>query len=175
MWKVSKSKSNSEKIKFHILKEDEIISVSEFISGLKESEAFRTFYNSMLIDNPFTAFFRENKPMTFDSLVDDYEFCIVNGEELNRVAYPETFAEHFKTSKLIVSCPVQDHSHYTHLGKFVRSSSKNQIDNFWKKVGGEMLNHVSDNPKWLSTAGMGVYWPHARIDSCSEILSEFGI
>jgi hypothetical protein len=161
MWKTSAIESNPEKIKFQILRDEKIISVSEFISGLKDSEEFRAFYNSVLADAAFPAFFWEHKPITFDSLDDAYEFMLVNSEALNNVqSDPHAFAEHFNSqeevisfsnlygdAKLIVPCPAKNDSNYTHLGKFVRNSSEKQIDSFWKKVGEEILNSISEKPK----------------------------
>ena len=48
---------------------------------------------------------------------------------------------------------------------FLRDGPPEQIDQFWKLVGMRMQQAVSNEPVWLSTAGLGVSWLHLRIDS----------
>ncbi len=66
---------------------------------------------------------------------------------------------------MIVPTPVGEESIYNHLASFVRSAPKKQTLEFWKKVGEEYDKKIGQETKWLSTAGLGVYWLHVRIDS----------
>ena len=57
---------------------------------------------------------------------------------------------------------------YGHLASFVRGASAEQQVAFFRAVG-TALEHALENrggaPTWLSTAGTGVAWLHARLDS----------
>ncbi len=70
-----------------------------------------------------------------------------------------------KDEQLIVPCPIKEHSVYTHIGNFIRDAGASQKHEFWKQVGEETLKHIGEEPRWLSTSGLGVFWLHVRIDS----------
>ena len=54
---------------------------------------------------------------------------------------------------------------YAHIAEFVRNAPQYQLREFWNAVGRQLESHVDEHPRWLSTAGLGVYWLHARVDS----------
>ena len=96
----------------------------------------------------------------------------------NIIADSSSFKEHFKEEKDVLSFPnlgrdaqlivpnqISSSSNYNHLATFVKNAPLNQIVNFWKKVGEEYDKLIGTETKWLSTAGLGVYWLHVRIDS----------
>lgn len=63
-----------------------------------------------------------------------------------------------------------DRSVYTHLAAFVRRAPASQVHAFWQAVGKATDERMWDRSSaehavWLSTAGMGVAWLHARLDS----------
>ena len=66
---------------------------------------------------------------------------------------------------LVVPCPVGPPSSYAHLAAFVRNASERQRHALFAALGASVLSHLSDRPLWVSTAGMGVYWLHLRLDS----------
>ena len=107
-------------------------------------------------------------------------------------ANPRPFQDHFhrnyenvisfqnlgRDATLIVPSPwkpqrlnkmVQDYNHYCgHLGDFVRYADSLIVRNFWRKVAKTMKEEIlsqRSSTLWLSTAGDGVAWLHARIDA----------
>lgn len=91
---------------------------------------------------------------------------------------PEAFAEHFRSDKyavqfeslgrdatLIAPCPRDREASYAHLAAFVRSASPDAAVELWQLVASAMNSRLGDQPIWLSTAGLGVYWLHVRIDT----------
>lgn len=179
MWQIQKIESHSNSFRFEILEENSEISYDTFINRLITSENFRKFYNRVLKRSNFEAFFWENIPVTKNTLYNTYECAIINSTFLARQsADSDTFSSYFSNRELVVSfpnlggdaqliapCPDRSHSTYTHIGNFVREAPEDQIMEFWKLVGKEMKQHITDEPKWLSTSGLGVFWLHARIDS----------
>jgi len=178
MWQIDELESTQSNTKFSILEDEVRISNDCFLNLLKDSQRFRDFYNGYLADSRFEAFFWENKPVTLNTLKEGYECNLVNSGFLaGRSPDPEAFSSYFKKDKpvvsfpnlgrdarLIVPCPFSSHSVYTHIGNFVQEAPASQIREFWRTVGVEMLEHISDKPKWLSTSGLGVFWLHVRID-----------
>ena len=65
---------------------------------------------------------------------------------------------------LVVPCPIQGKA-YPHLAAFVRQAPETQIHSFWAMLGKTYSSTLGEEPKWLNTAGLGVYWLHVRIDS----------
>ena len=179
MWDIFEIESTEQNVKFGILKDDEAISNREFLELLRNSESFRDYYNSFLADSDFEAFFWENKPMTDETLDQDYECNIINTDFLaGRSPDSETFSQYFKKNayvvtfpnlandaELIVPCPINTDIAYTHIGNFVRKAGNEQIDKLWQMTGSETLKAIGSKPKWLSTSGLGVYWLHIRIDT----------
>ena len=179
MWETFEIESSDQNIKFGIHEEDSPISNQKFLQLLRDSRDFRIFYNEFLAESDFDAFFWENKPITTETLADDYECNIINSDFLaGRSPDSQTFSQYFDESKsvvtfpnlgndaeLIVPCPKKENNCYTHIGSFVRKAAREQIDEFWQITGSETLDSISSKPKWLSTSGLGVFWLHVRIDS----------
>lgn len=169
----------SESRKFGIKEKSKPITQERFLCLLRESVEFIDFYNETLAASGYEAFFWENRPVTHNTLGDSYECSLINTQFLtNRTPDRQTFSQYFKTGKqvvsfpnrggdamLIVPCPDQEKPGYTHVGTFVRQAGEDQIVAFWKTVGEQTLKAIGQEPKWLSTSGLGVYWLHVRIDS----------
>lgn len=179
MWKTAEIDSSDQHFKFGIREDNSPVSNSTFLKRLGNSEPFRKFYNGILVDSGFEAFFWENKPITNDLLVEEYECNLIDSGYLAG-KYPdiETFQDHFDRSKevvcfsnlgkdaqLIAPVPKGEVDCYTHIGVFVRKADKHQADVFWKRVAKETMQGINEEPVWLSTSGLGVLWLHARIDS----------
>lgn len=178
-WRLKPLESTEANLKFNINHNDERLSTKQFLHYLKSSIEFRTFYNNILINCGFAAFFWENKPLTNEKLNNDYECNLVNSQFLaDQSPDSETFRNYFDSDKevvtfknlgkdadLIVPVPKNEVGCYTHIGAFVRCKNRNQIDAFWKTVANETLRITGNKPVWLSTSGSGVYWLHARIDT----------
>ncbi|MDX2301933.1 MAG: hypothetical protein NW226_03995 [Microscillaceae bacterium] len=179
-WKAEKTDIQKESVhKYFIFQNENLLSYSDFLHHLSDSQSFRVFYNTLLADCDFKAFFWENPPTSKSSLDQNYEFVLIKNDFLSSVqANAQTFASHFSPketvvdfpnlggdTRLIVPTPISTSDFYSHLGNFVRNAPLDQIDAFWKKVGEKYLESVKNGKYWLSTSGLGVYWLHVRIDT----------
>lgn len=179
MWNIDEIESSKTNLKFGISEERSPVSNRQFLQLLKEESSFRSFYNEFLIGLGFDAFFWENKPMLNSNLDAEYECNVINTDFLaGKSPDVQTFRSYFKEDRevvtfpnlgkdatLIAPCPVDQNRGYAHIGTFIREAPVAQIQAFWKRVGQEMLSEMKDDPRWLSTSGLGVFWLHARIDS----------
>lgn len=182
MWQTqSKEINEGQVIHFQVLEDEKVMSFREVIHHWREIPAFRSYYNNILKEAPFEAFFWEVMPISLKELDRDFEFVLVSSNSLTRVrANKSAFQEHFKQypekevisfpnlsgdAQLVVPTPQISKQNYTHLAKVVRNAPDSQIDALWKMIGREYEGKLEEKPKWLSTAGLGVYWLHIRIDS----------
>ncbi|CAA6801635.1 MAG: Unknown protein [uncultured Aureispira sp.] len=163
---------------FQIKQADLLLTFEQVILLWKTSKDFRLFYTQMLREVPFAAFFWENQAITNATLQQNYTFVIVGTTAFNgKKPNPKPFQAYFlaqkeivcfpnldKTARLIVPSPNSVKETYTHLGNFIRNAPYRQIDAFWEQIGLEMEQGISEQPLWLSTSGLGVYWLHARLD-----------
>lgn len=166
-------------VKYKITYNDKALSFSEVIDLWKSSETFRNFFSSILRNSYFQAYFWETHPITSNTLNRDFEFVLVESSRLTSIEADDTsFRKHInvdnavvsfmnlgKDAKLVVPTLKSDKSHYNHLAGFIRNCPEYQIDEFLKVIANEYEQLISEKPLWLSTAGLGVYWLHVRIDS----------
>lgn len=116
----------------------------------------------------------ELPPLRHDTLQREFEAVCIRNPRLATVApEPDVFAEHFGAeavasfgnlggdSTLIAPCPPGD---YGHLLSFLRSAPAEVAQALWSRVSREVSWSLDDDPLWVSTAGMGVYWLHVRLD-----------
>lgn len=155
-----------------------ILSYADVIDLWQNAPEFRRFFNTILANAPFPAFFWEVAPINNQELEKPFEFVLVNSSILPQVvADPHAFQEYFhpnqlvvdfwnlgKDARLIVPTPVAEASCYPHLAQFVRNAPAEQIDAFWQRVGEVYGASLYEQPLWLSTAGLGVSWLHLRLD-----------
>lgn len=155
------------------------LNFKDVFSLWQSSGDFRKFYIDILSKNPYKGYFWEVKPYHQENINDPFEFVLVDSKVLPGLkANDASFSKYFKENKLVVSFPnlgndaelivpaaLSEKENYAHLAKFVRNAPEDQVDEFWKTVGEKAMNSIGDRPKWLSTAGLGVYWLHVRIDT----------
>jgi hypothetical protein len=145
--------------------------------------AFRSLLVEQLRSAPFAGYFWETPPTTVTTCDDQpFEFVVIDAPTLQRVAAePEAFREHFardsgedgvvtfenlgRDATLVVPTPEDALEKYAHLAAFVRAAPPRQIDALFRRVGAACAARLSEHPQWLSTASLGVYWLHVRIDS----------
>ncbi|MEM6802200.1 MAG: hypothetical protein AAF696_12400 [Bacteroidota bacterium] len=165
--------------KYKIFLKDQPISYQDFIHLLGDSHEFRTYYSQLLAQSELSAFFWEHKAMSLRSLHTTYEFVLIDSPALAKVeANPAAFLEKFSPGQpiasfknlggdaaLVVPSSLDTFKAYPHLASFVREAPKNQQDEFWIEVAKTYVAELGDQPKWLSTSGLGVYCLHVRIDS----------
>lgn len=137
---------------------------------------FRSSWQAALRAVPFEAYAWECPPITATSASRPFECVFVSSPSLAHMTpEPEVFAEHFRggceavtfrnlggDAVLVAPCP--DAGEFTHLARFAATASPARSDAFWKAVGTATQARLGDRPVWLSTAGLGVGWLHARLD-----------
>jgi hypothetical protein len=174
--------SVSEKVVKYQIKEDEqILTYSEVIQKWKSEADFRVFYTELLANSSFQAFFWEHPPLTLANQNQNYEFILYDAPTFLRVSADEVSFENYfsqatdyegvvsfmnlgKNALLVVPCPLSDLENYTHLANFVRQAPLSQQHSLWQALAQALENQLNTNPIWLSTAGLGVYWLHIRLD-----------
>lgn len=145
-------------------------------------ESFRCVFMSILRDVPYTAFYWETPAVTRDTLERPFEFVLIDSPSLAGVP-PDmhAFSEHFDTgcddtgivsfanlggdAFLVAPCPVVASDAYAHIGAFTRKAPLHQQHALWQSVGRSVEEQISEQPLWVSTAGLGVFWLHVRLDS----------
>lgn len=146
------------------------------------SAPFRQAFIDHLCAEPFPALFWETPPLTKNAADRPFEYVVTEASRL-ATASPEVeaFGEHFekdssgdgvvvfenlsRDAMLVVPCPRTDHAHYTHVAAFLRGAPPAQVHALLSALGRSVLERINDRPLWVSTAGMGVYWLHVRLDS----------
>lgn len=173
---------NETVLKYTIDKDGVVLLFKDVITLWQSDNEFRTYFIGLLKDAPFDGYFWETPPITKHELARPFEFVLVYSSLFSSlIANKRSFAEHFgrtsdfedvvsflnlgKDARLVVPCPINDDLDYPHLAAFVRNAPDVQLHEFWKCVGYHMEHHVSEKYTWLSTAGLGVYWLHIRLDS----------
>jgi Family of unknown function (DUF6940) len=148
----------------------------------RDDEPFRSQLISELARSAFAAYFWETPPITASTLDRPFEFVLTEARALATAA-PErrAFAEHFPRdhdddgvvvfdnlggdAALVVPCPIASPSAYVHVAAFVRNAPVPQVHALFSRLADEALRRVSERPLWVSTAGMGIFWLHVRLDS----------
>ncbi|MGH1366885.1 MAG: DUF6940 family protein [Calditrichia bacterium] len=161
------------------LQDGEEVSYSRWIAGLRDSEDFTKSFIEVLQNSPFKGYFWEVRPITRSRLDEPFEFVLVEGNMLTKLTTDTTaFREYFEDgssvkafanlgadAQLIVPAQLGNIASYAHLAAFVRNAPESQVVEFWQQVATEYDKFIGDQVKWLSTAGLGIYWLHVRIDS----------
>jgi hypothetical protein len=151
---------------------------ADVIRAWDGDEPFRAQFNALLANVPYTAFRWETPGVTEATLTQPFDFVVLDSPGLARRPDPAAFADYFPRAAdgiatfanlggdavLVVPCPEAESSAYGHLAAFVRHAPERQRDAFWRAVGAALARRVGAKPVWLSTAGAGVAWLHARLD-----------
>jgi hypothetical protein len=171
MWTAQSEQLDEDRgLQFSIALDSHPATVADVLHGWQSDAGFRTLFNSLLADAPFTAFRWETPPVTSRTLSQPFEFVLLDSPGLDRDPDREAFAEHFTSSAsgvavfpnlgrdsiLVAPCPVVEPSAYGHLAAFVRLAPEFQRHSLWQSVGETMTQRVGTKPVWLSTAGAGV-------------------
>ncbi|MCG8350784.1 MAG: hypothetical protein MI924_23685 [Chloroflexales bacterium] len=152
---------------------------ADVLHGWQNDTMFRSMFNAVLADAPFSAFRWETPPVTVTTVARPFEFVLLDSPWLARPPDPEAFAEHFTKSPtdsvlafpnlggdaiMIVPCPKSAPSAYGYLAAFVRAAPEAQRHALWQLLGEVMARRIGAKPVWLSTAGGEVAWLHVRLD-----------
>ena len=152
--------------------------IADVLRGWRNDADFRTLFNVLLAEVPFTAFRWETPAVISATVSQPFEFVLLDSPGLARRPDPKAFAAHFSEADadiavfpnlgadaiMVVPYPVAEPSAYGHLAAFVRLAPESQRQALWKAVGDAMGRRIEAKPVWLSTAGAGVSWLHVRLD-----------
>jgi len=151
---------------------------ADVVRGWQGDANLRSLFNSLLADTPYFVFRWETPVVTSTTMLQQFEFVLLDSPGLAREPDPEAFAQHFPAADagvatfpnlsgdavLVVPCALSEPSAYGHLAAFVRFAPEAQRHSFWQAVGEALTRRVGVKPVWLSTAGAGVSWLHVRLD-----------
>ncbi len=185
MWKyqVETLNLNSNRIqKFSLFSHNQQLTYAEVIELWQQDHNFRSFFISLLAESPFIAYFWETPPITTSTVHQSFEFVLIDSLQLARVnpdrdsfrqyfvsTLPDreviTFSNLGKDALLIVPCPLVESTAYPHLASFARKAPQSQQHKLWQTAGTTIKQRLNDQPMWVSTSGLGVYWLHLRLDS----------
>ncbi len=153
------------------------------VLALWQSErAFRDRFTGILAADPFAAYRFETPALTRANMDQSFEFVLLDAPDFcdrapDRAAFSSyftqldedggivTFSNLGSDATMVVPSGHHADDAYGHLAAFVRNAPAAQTDAFWRVLANAVLAHTGDTPIWLSTAGGGVAWLHARIDA----------
>lgn len=164
-----------------------VMSVGEVLDGWATNEEFRRFYVSQLKAEQFEAAFWETPPMLTTTLDRPFKYVLIDSPKPYGLASVReerrAFQEHFVdkqdvdvvafynlggTSRLIAPVAKGDsggNRNYAHFLSFLRTAPEEQATKMFEVVAQEFREALDTRkPVWLSTAGMGVYYTHVRLD-----------
>ncbi|WP_144866901.1 DUF6940 family protein [Hyella patelloides] len=189
MWQSEVEILQSKRVqKFTIFANQQQLTYSQTIELWQSDSEFNSFFNSLLANSPFSAYFWETPPITLSTINRKFEFVLVDNPRLQQVKpNPNPFKKYFtstfkeqdivtfsnlhKDATLVVPCPLIENSAYTHVANFVRQAPFSQQIALWKTVGEVVQQNLNQKPIWVSTSGLGVYWLHIRLDSYPKYYS----
>ncbi len=170
-----------------ILSGSEPLLYSEVIRLWRADDGFADFFSAELAQAPLDAYFWETPPIDRAAVRRAFEFVLVESPTLARVEPDQrAFAEHFggaadgtvvtfpnlrHDAVLVAPVPEGGVPGYAHLAGFLRSAPEPRRRALWRAVGSAIERELSDRPLWVSTAGLGVYWLHVRLDSFPKYYS----
>ncbi len=168
-------------------------SVRDVLSGWEnpdDADNFGALWRESLRALPFEAYFWETPPLTRARLDASFECVFVDAPALARTrAERQPFSSHFaalrasqdavvfanqgRDAMLVAPAPRAEPglepATYPHLAAFMRHATPSQIDPTWhllaETVQSQLAGRGADQPLWISTSGLGVYWLHFRIDT----------
>lgn len=183
VWDAQIETSDSSRVQtLSLLRSGQPVSFAEVLALWQDAAEFRDYFLSLLSTSPYDAYFWETPPVTTSTANRPFEFALVESTELSQ-AHPEpdafrnqfdladpadtilTFPNLGGDALLVVPRPLAPPLAYAHLAAFVRRAPEAQKHALWKAVGDAVKRRIGERPLWLSTAGLGVYWLHLRLDS----------
>jgi hypothetical protein len=148
---------------------------------LEGNEEFRSWYCQTLVDCTFEAFFWEHPPFSTTTFDNKAEFVLLNAPSLASIKpEPAPFESEFANQPnqdvlvfpnlggdalLIVPRPIGRLEAYPHLAAFLRNAPASQVHALWQSIAKVVGDKLSPQPRWLSSAGLGVSWLHLRLDT----------
>ena len=168
-------------LRYRLLSEGAELTFRALFRMLESDAAFADWYSSTLSKASPQAYFWEHPPLTDRSFDEKAEFVLIESSALARLdPDPAPFGAQFSNhpnsevitfsnlggdALLVVPTPIASHEAYPHLAAFLRAAPKQQIQALWKATAQAVRETLGSEPRWLSTAGMGVSWLHLRLDT----------
>jgi len=181
MWDVQVDTQENDVNKIRLFANNGEMRYADVIQGWRTNHEFRNFYISILKQSPLEAFFWENPPLTGSSIHQAYEFVLVNSPQLsNADADSRSFSRQFELqskdqsvirfsnlggdAELVVPRPGTPERHYAHFAAFLRAAPSAQVHELFVVLADALKDRDREEPVWVSTSGLGVYWLHIRLD-----------
>ncbi|MGE0788663.1 MAG: hypothetical protein AB7S26_23530 [Sandaracinaceae bacterium] len=169
-------------LSMRLLEGDRALSFRAVFAALEADPAFADWYTARIAEVPFDGLFWEHPALTPARFDNPYELALIDGPALAGFdADRAPFAAHFAASDgpvvsfdnlggdahLIVPRPIDPDGPddaYAHLAAFVRRAPPAQVRSFWHHIGRSVTQRLRPAALYVSTAGLGVAWLHARLD-----------
>ena len=178
MWTIQRDHPEStQTLRWRFFAGDERLSYADFLHALSTDTTFRELIQEEMRVAPYVAFRWETPPLDSSNIEQPFECLLHDSPELDVRGVPTDFEAYFQSgvevvsfknlggdATLIVPCPISKSANYSHIGAFHRSAPNSQQHAFWIAVANAALTRIGSKPLWLSTAGGGVDWLHARLD-----------
>lgn len=124
---------------------------------------------------PWPAYCVELPPIALDALDRPFEVVLVDSPALARtVADLSAFAAHLGDGDTAVFdnlsgdarlvAPTRADDDCAHIAAFTRTARVERQRALWTAVGDAARDLLGAEPRWISTAGLGVPWLHVRLD-----------
>ncbi|NNF57611.1 MAG: hypothetical protein HKN04_05155 [Rhodothermaceae bacterium] len=168
-------------LRYQILDAGGPLSFRDLFGRLETDADFAKWYAGTLSEAAPRAFFWEHPPLTAHNFDDAAEFVLIESSSLAQLQpdpqpFEDQFARHPDNdvivfpnlggdALLVVPTPVARHEAYPHLAAFLRGAPKRQVRALWKAAAQAVHETLGVEPRWLSTAGLGVSWLHLRLDT----------
>jgi len=183
VWRIIKKELQPGRLEHYqiVTADDSLMSYAQVIECWANDALFAEFFSDQLASSAFAAFLWETPPITRATVHRSFECVLVDSPSLARAA-PDavTFAEHFQAgagqamvcfenlggdARLVAPCPLEPLAACTHLAGFLREAPARVRIKLWQEVSAAVKRVLSEQPVWISTCGLGVYWLHVRLDS----------
>jgi len=168
--------------RYSLTRDAAALSFSDVLDLWQSDSDFRSYYTQLLADSPFAAYRWETPALTTSNGTQSFEFVLLNSPGFcSRKTDQTTFGSYFTAedtdhgvvsfanlkgdATLVAPSPRTTIEAYWHIAAFIRQAPNAQVDAFWQIVSNSVKAQIGRSPLWLSTAGGGVAWLHARIDS----------
>ncbi len=165
-----------------VLRDDAPVSFEAALHALTGDADFRAFLLAELAATPFPAFFWETPPIVLAELDRPFEYVTLAAPGLYAArADPRPFAAELAAGPasetvasfanlsgdalLIAPRPLGPPDAYAHLAAFLRAAPPAQQHDLLALTAARARDAMSARPLWISTAGLGVFWLHVRLDS----------
>lgn len=174
-WQIESSRSGT----FVVRTSGGPVSRAAFFKALADDRSLRTVLTEALRASPYSALAWETPALSAATADLDATFAIIDSPALARVdPDPSPFATQLAACDRVATFPnlggdavlvvpsPRAAPAATHLAAFVRGAPADVIDDLWSAVGRAVASRrvAKLDPVWVSTAGLGVYWLHVRLD-----------